>query len=104
MWSFLTFDTFVSSHVLIFMYYIMAVIMPIFLWSMRGVILKKVKFLGDIDNGIKSFYSNMKTINKIALIFIFLMMFLCMELCLRMMFEMMIGYFDMHEYLQKIAT
>jgi len=104
MWDFLTFDTFISSDILIFMYYIMAVVMPIFLWSMRGYILKKIKFLGDIDTGIKKFYSNMKIKNKIAFVVIFLMIFFCMELCLRMMFEMMIGYFDMHEYLQKIAT
>ncbi|MEA3456615.1 MAG: DUF4282 domain-containing protein [Campylobacterota bacterium] len=35
---------------------------------------------------------------------VFLIIFLCMELCWRMMFEMMIGYFDMHDYLQAIAN
>jgi uncharacterized membrane protein SpoIIM required for sporulation len=104
MWDFLSFDTFISPKVLVFVYYIMAVVIPLFLWSMRGYILKKVKFLGDMDKSVKNFFSNLSMRNKIAIIMIFLMMFFCMELCLRMMFEMMIGYFDMHEYLQKIAS
>ena len=104
MWDFLSFDTFISPKVLVFVYYIMAVVIPLFLWSMRGYILKKVKFLGDMDRSVKNFFSNLSMRNKIAIIMIFLMMFFCMELCLRMMFEMIIGYFDMHEYLQKIAS
>jgi hypothetical protein len=82
----------------------MAIVIPIFLWIMRSYILKKVKFLGDMDQSVKTLFSNLSIKNKIAVVMIFLMMFFCMELCLRMMFEMFIGYFDMHEYLQKIAT
>ncbi len=102
MWSFLSFDTFISSKVLVVMYYIMAVIMPLFLWSARLYILKKVSFLSDMNDGAKNLFQKLSLSNKVLTVLLFIMMFFCMELCLRMMFEMMIGYFDMHNYLQDI--
>ena len=103
MWSFLSFDTFISSKVLVVMYYIMAVIMPLFLWSARLYILKKISFLSDMHDGAKNLFQKLSLSNKVLSVFIFIMIFLCMELCLRMMFEMFIGYFDMHNYLQDIV-
>jgi len=100
MWSFLTFESFITQDVLIFFYYIFAVIIPFVLWQMRSYILKKVQFLGDIDNSLKGKFQSLDIRKKIVVVFIFIMMFFCMELCLRMMFEAMIGYFDMHNYLQ----
>ncbi len=103
MWNFLTFERFISQNVLIFFYYMFALMMPIFLWSVRFYILEKIPFLERLDSNVKGIYKNLTREKKIVIIMMFIMMFFCMELCLRMMFEMMIGYFDMHDYLQEIA-
>jgi hypothetical protein len=102
MWSFLTFESFITQDVLIFFYYMFAIFIPFFLWMMRSYVLKKVPLFGDIDSSLKGKFNALSIGKKLALIALFVMMFLCMELCLRMMFEMMIGYFDMHNYLQGI--
>ncbi len=104
MWSFLTFNSFISDKVLILIYYIFAFILPIFLWNIRNYILKKATFLGEINHDIKEFYSQLSLRNKLIIIALFFMIFFCMELCLRMMFEMMIGYFNIHNYLQTISN
>jgi hypothetical protein len=103
MWSFLSFERFIAQDVLIFFYYMFALVMPLFLWSMRLYILKKVPFLSDINSSAKNIFKNLTMKQKVVVIMIFVMIFFCMELCLRMMFEMFIGYFDMHNYLQDIA-
>jgi len=102
--DFLTFETFIAQDVLIVMYYIFALVMPMVLWSMRFYILKKVSFLADANTRAKDLFSALNWKTKLAVILFFVMLFFCMELFLRMIFEMMIGYFDMHNYLQSIAA
>ena len=102
MWNFLTFESFITQDVLIFFYYIFALMIPFVLWQMRAYVLKKVPLFGEIDSSLKGKFNALDGSKKVVLIALFVMMFLCMELCLRMMFEMMIGYFDMHNYLQGI--
>jgi len=52
----------------------------------------------------KSILRSYQSENK-AIIFIFLfMIFLMLQLMWRMMIEIMIGYFDMHNYLQILST
>jgi len=102
--DFLSFNSFVTPYVLIFFYYILAIIIPIVLWNMRTYILKKVSTLKELDTNVKGIFNSLSIKNKIIIIAMFLMIFFCMQLCLRMMFEMMIGYFDMHEYLREIAN
>jgi len=77
--------------------------MPVVLWVIRFYILKKVAFLSDANTRVKDLFSGLNWKTKLMIILFFIMLFFCMELCLRMMFEMMIGYFDMHNYLQSIA-
>jgi len=88
MWDILTFNSFVTQDVLIFFYYIFALLVPLFLWALRLYIIKKIRF-------------NQK--HKLITLLTFITIFLCMELSLRMVFEMMIGYFDMHDYLYEIS-
>jgi hypothetical protein len=104
MWQFLTFEKFISQDVLIFFYYMFALMMPIFLWSMRFYILKKIPYLKRINHNTIEVYKNLDIKKKVFIVLVFIMMFFCMELCLRMMFEMIIGYFDMHNYLQILST
>jgi len=92
MWDIVTFNAFVAQDILLFFYYIFALLMPFLLWKFRLYILKKV-----------SFYERLSQKNKVVVIVLFMMIFVCMELCLRMIFEAMIGYFDMHDYLYTIT-
>jgi len=89
MYDFLSFKTFITPIVLIFFYYIGAIVMPIILYYYKRKIFKWL--------GIKI------TINwKVKLLFV--AMFLFMELLWRMFFEMLIGYFQMHNALMQLST
>ena len=103
MWNFLTFQTFIAQDVLIIAYYIGAVVMPIFLWYSKGYLQKHFTLFAQIGTALKQRFGTLGTQKHIVALLGFLAIFLCMELCWRMMFEMLIGYFDMHDYLQTIA-
>jgi hypothetical protein len=92
MYDILSFNTFVTQDVLVFFYYIGALVMPIVLYYFRIYLIEHVSL-------IKTGYENDKKLFWLIMISIFL----CMELCWRMMFEAMIGYFDMHDYLHIIS-
>ena len=81
----LTFEKFITQDVLIVIYYLGAISLPVLLFIYRE---KAVKIVSKIE------------LNKLFLVFI---LFLFLELMWRMMFEAMIGYFDMHNYLQVIS-
>ena len=81
----LTFEKFITQDVLIVIYYLGAISLPVLFFIYRQ---KAIKVVSKIE------------INKLFLVFI---LFLFLELMWRMMFEAMIGYFDMHNYLQVIS-
>jgi len=89
MWKFLTFERFITQDILIIIYYMGVLFLPLLLWVYRD---KAVNFF-------KSYRSDNKFVILIGAVIIFLMM----QLIWRMMFEVMIGYFDMHNYLQILA-
>jgi len=91
MWDFLTFNSFITQDILIFIYYIGAVVFPVVLWQKTDPILGKFSFIKISDE------------NRFNMYLSVLVLFLVMELCWRMMFEVMIGYFDMHDYLYQIT-
>ena len=91
MYDFLSFNTFITQNVLVFFYYVGAIFVPFLLYKYNN------KFITSSD-----FFKNIE--NKSKVLLISLGIFLLLELFWRMMFEAMIGYFDMHEYLYKIAT
>ena len=103
MQDFLTFQRFIAQDILIFFYYIFALVVPLVLWSMRFYILKEIVFFKEMNENLQGLYQKLDLDKKIMISIMFLMIFLCMEFCLRMVFEMMIGYFDMHNYLQTIV-
>ena len=86
MQEFLTFERFITQDVLIFMYYIGVLFLPLVLWKYKK---KTLQLISKTEN------------SKLMIIFF---VFLALELMWRMMFEAMIGYFDMHNYLQEIST
>ncbi len=101
--DFLTFNTFIAQDILIFFYYVGAVIMPVILWFSRDYLLKKVSLFNSVNTFLKGFFESLNLKNKTITIIGFVMIFFCMELCWRMIFEAMIGYFDMHNYLYEIS-
>ena len=103
MWNFLTFQTFMTQDILIVFYYIGAIVIPILMWYSKGYLQRNFKLFAQISVVFKQLFGGLGTRNRILSLLGFFAMFLCMELCWRMMFEMMIGYFDMHDYLQTIA-
>ncbi len=104
MWNFLTFQTFIAQDILIIAYYIGAVAIPIFMWYSKGYLQRNFTFFAQIGATLNQRFGTLSAQNRIVALLGFFILFLCMELCWRMMFEMMIGYFDMHDYLQAIAN
>ncbi|HEB56610.1 MAG TPA: DUF4282 domain-containing protein [Gammaproteobacteria bacterium] len=102
--SFLSFNHFISPSVLIIAYYMGAVLMPLFLWLSRHYLMNKISLFSDFDEIRQQLFSALSTRNKILFITVFIMMFFFMELMWRMMFEVMIGYFQMHDYLQDLTA
>ena len=104
MWNFLTFQTFITQDILIIIYYSGAILMPVIMWYSRDYLRRHFSFFAQIDAVFRQLFSTLDTQKRFFALLGFFAMFLCMELCWRMMFEMMIGYFDMHDYLQSIAN
>jgi len=101
--EFLTFERFITQDVLIFFYYVGAVVMPVVLYVFRGYLTAHVGLLQSVNETLKRFYRGFSSNEKVVFWLIFATLFLCMELCWRMVFEAMIGYFDMHNDLREIA-
>ena len=100
----LLFNTFVTQDVLIVFYYIGAVLMPVAFYIFRKEMMERVAFFKRADERLKAFYGTFTTGRKTVFWLAFITMFLGMELCWRMVFEAMIGYFDMHDFLYRIAN
>jgi hypothetical protein len=103
MWDILSFNHFVTQNVLIFFYYIGAIVIPIGLLFFRSYLIDNISYIKKINTKVKNFFSSLNAAQKTVTVLSFLLLFLCMQLCWRMMFEAMIGYFDMHDYLYEIS-
>jgi len=92
--DFLTFQTFITPTLLIFIYYVGTVLIPIFSWYLARWI--KTVYKTEIET-----YTTFKqrSIGYAA----FLICFFCMEIFWRVMFEFFIAYFDMHDALMKLV-
>lgn len=87
--DFLSFNTFITQYVLIFFYYLGVVLIPLILHKYRV----KISSIAKID-----------TQNIALKLSVFVLLLIMMELTLRMFFEAMIGYFDIHDYVQIIKS
>ncbi len=102
--DFLTFKTFLSIEVLIIFYYLGAVVLPVFVWSLSSWVMQKYKIADFVNQHKKRltdqpFYKSRRT--KMILLFVWLFLFL--ELCWRMLFEFLIAYMQMRDALLKIT-
>ena len=103
MWNILNFNTFITQNVLIFFYYIGALLIPAILYFYKDYLIEHISFVKKINNKLHTFYNSFSSSRKILFWMMFVTMFFCIELFWRMIFEAMIGYFDMHDYLYQIA-
>ena len=104
MWNFLTFDRFITPHLLLIAYYLGAVGMPLALWVGRRYLLRKIALLAQLEMQRQALFGSLSRRNQALVMTLLVLMFLFMELAWRMMFEAMIGYFQMHDYLQIISA
>jgi membrane-anchored glycerophosphoryl diester phosphodiesterase (GDPDase) len=91
----LSFNSFITQDVLIFFYYVGALVIPFVLYYFRDYLIKKLR--------VKDFYISLSVTEQKVFWVSFITLFICAELCWRMIFEAMIGYFDMHDYLYEIS-
>ncbi|MEA3419827.1 MAG: DUF4282 domain-containing protein [Campylobacterota bacterium] len=88
--DFLTFRSFVTPAVIIFIYYIGAVVIPLLSWLL-------------IRWGKNRYFPNVILEYRLYLYAAFAFCFFCMELLWRMMAEFVIAYFDMHDALMRLS-
>ncbi len=93
--DFLTFNKFISLYMLVVFYYLGAVVIPLMIFFSKSYFFKKYSFLAKFMDT-----ATQATSLRIKIIFIFCIIF-C-EILWRMMFEVIIGYFQMHDYLQQL--
>ncbi|MCO4845161.1 MAG: DUF4282 domain-containing protein [Sulfurovum sp.] len=92
--DFLTFQTFITPTLLIFIYYVGALLIPILsLYLARWI---QIVYKTEIET---SATFKKRFIGTAA----FLICFFSMEILWRMMFEFFIAYFDMHDALMKLV-
>ncbi|MEN8727851.1 MAG: DUF4282 domain-containing protein [Sulfurovum sp.] len=92
--DFLTFQTFITPTLLILMYYVGAVLIPLFSWYLARWI--KTVYKTEIES-----YTTFK--QRLILYSTFFIAFFCLEILWRVMFEFFIAYFDMHDALMKLV-
>jgi hypothetical protein len=98
--DFLTFKSFISIDILIFSYYIGAIIIPIALWLSKGYLQKKIYFFDRLNQLFIAIFRELNLTKKILSILFMIFLFISMEIVWRMCFEAMIGYFQMIEALK----
>lgn len=92
--DFLTFQTFITPSLLLLIYYVGALLIPLFsLYFSRWI---RTVYKTDIEN-----YTAIK--QRSILYIVFFIFFFCMEILWRVMFEFFIAYFDMHDALMKLV-
>lgn len=94
MQDFLTFKTFITPSILMFFYYLGALVIPFVSYTLARWF--KRSYLKDVNITITSK-------QRLWVIGLFLACFFCMELFWRVLFEFFIAYFDMHDALMKMV-
>jgi len=99
--DFLTFQTFITPTLLIIMYYIGAVLIPLFSWYLAKWI--KTSYFSEISKNIKKeIQTRTTTMQRFIMYTAFIICFLCMEIFWRVIFEFLIAYFNMHDALMEL--
>ena len=100
--NFLMFETFISPALLIFLYYIGAIVIPIVSWYFIHWI--KTIYFSKKDTQSNEYIAVKMTLRQHIIVYsFFFISFLCMEIFWRILFEFFIAYFDMHDALMKLS-
>jgi hypothetical protein len=102
--DFLAFRYFIAADILILCYYIGAILFPLALYLSHTYLLHKIPWLNQVYTEIMTRIGTLSSQKKLLGIIFFIVILGMMEIVWRMMFEMMIGYFQMHDYLQALST
>lgn len=98
--DFLTFKNFISTEVLIFFYYIGALIMPAGIWALLKWLIGKYQFLNvSYESGKAIIWNSLNKKQQMKLVVFFIFFFLFMELFWRMLFEFLIAYMQIRDAL-----
>jgi len=95
--DFLTFQTFITPSLLIFIYYIGAILIPYIGWYITKWIQRS--YFSEISKNLKE---TITTKQRVIIYTIFILCFICMEIFWRIIFEFFIAYFNMHDALMKL--
>ena len=95
--DFLTFQTFITPSLLIFIYYIGAILIPYIGWYITKWIQRS--YFSEISKNLKE---TITTKQRVIIYTIFILCFICMEIFWRIIFEFFIAYFNMHDALIKL--
>lgn len=103
--DFLSFKTFISTEVLIFFYYLGALVMPIAIWLTLIWVIRRFSILNiAYQNTWQALWSILSRKQKLLFAGLFLLSFLFMELFWRMLFEFLIAYLQMRDALLAIES
>jgi len=103
MGDFLTFKSFISIDILIFFYYIGAIVIPIALYKSKNYLIINFKIFDMFNKLLLKLFNLLDAKDKLSIKISLFVLFIFMEIFWRMMFEMIIAYFQMRDYLQSIA-
>ena len=99
--DFLTFQTFITPSLLIFIYYIGAILIPFIGWYITKWIQRS--YFPEISKNLKEAVTiNTTTKQRVTIYATFILCFICMEIFWRIIFEFFIAYFNMHDALMKL--
>ncbi len=101
--DFLIFKSFISIDILIFFYYVGAIIIPYALYKSKYYLINKFKIFDIFNKLILKIFNLFDDKKKSSIKILLFLLFIFMEIFWRMMFEMMIAYFQMRDYLQTIT-
>ncbi len=98
--DFLTFKSFISTEVLIFFYYIGAIILPAGAWYLVTWLIQKYESVNiAYEKGKDTIWNSLNKKQKNKLIIFFVSSFIFMELFCRMLFEFLIAYMQIRDAL-----
>jgi len=103
MQNFLTFKTFITPTLLIFIYFIGAILIPLLSWYIARFV-KNTYFSHSSKQINQTVHQQTSSKQRILMILFFMLCFFCMEIFWRVLFEVFIAYFDMHDALLQLTN
>jgi hypothetical protein len=91
--DFLVFKSFISIPVFMVLYYVGVIIIPLLALVNKGSLLK-----------LMNVFEDKYRIGKSKFLLIMMLLFILFQIMWRVLFEMIIGYFQMHDYLQQLTS